>query len=86
MYAEATGDDTSQEGDKIDSAINDLFSQRCADDPHTVYHEVHDACPVHRAPGMFGGNAVHVSSYEDVLWALRHPEVFSSAEAVDIGR
>jgi cytochrome P450 len=85
MYAEATGDDSNQEWDKVDIAINDLFSQRCADDPQTVYHEVHETCPVHRGPGMFGGNAVHVSSYEDVRWALRHPEVFSSKDVVNLG-
>ena len=86
MYAEATGD---QSGDEelsaADQAVNDLFSQRCADDPHSVYHEVHDVCPVHRAPGMFGGHSVHVASYEDVRWALRHPEVFSSKDVVDLG-
>jgi cytochrome P450 len=68
-----------------DALINDLFSQRCADDPVTVYHEVHAQCPVHRGPGMFGGHSVHVSSYADVTWALKHPEVFSSKDVVDIG-
>ena len=34
---------------------------------------------------MFGGHSVHVSSYEDVRWALRHPEVFSSKDVVDLG-
>jgi cytochrome P450 len=86
MYAEATGDQSGdEEVSEAEAAINELFSQRCADDPHAVYHEVHDACPVHRAPGMFGGNAVHVSSYEDVRWALRHPEVFSSKDVVNVG-
>ena len=28
-----------------------LFSQRCADDPVTVYHEVQAQCPVHRGAG-----------------------------------
>jgi cytochrome P450 len=85
MYAEATGDETGTEVEKVDAAVNDLFSQRCADDPHTVYHEVHEMCPVHRAPGMFGGHSVHVSGYEDVRWALRHPEVFSSKDVVNVG-
>ena len=62
-----------------------MFSQRCADDPHAVYHEVQATCPVHRAPGMLGGHSVHVASYEDVRWALRHPEVFSSKDVVDLG-
>jgi cytochrome P450 len=85
MYAEATGDPSGPELSKADAAVNDLFTQRCADDPHTVYHEVQEVCPVHRAPGMFGGNAVHISSYEDVRWALRHPEVFSSKDVVNVG-
>jgi cytochrome P450 len=85
MYAEATGEPEAADLSAADRAVNDLFSQRCADDPHTVYHEVHDTCPVHIAPGMFGGNAVHVSSYEDVRWALRHPEVFSSKDVVSLG-
>ena len=68
-----------------DAAINDLFTQRCADDPVTVYHEVHEQCPVHRGPGMFGGYSVHVSTYDDVRWALQHPEVFSSKDVIDLG-
>jgi len=68
-----------------DDIIADLFSQRCADDPITVYHEVHAQCPVHRGEGMFGGHSVHVASYTDVLWALKHPEVFSSKDVVNIG-
>ena len=34
-----------------DAIVADLFSQRCADDPVTVYHEVQAQCPVHRGPG-----------------------------------
>ena len=37
------------------------------------------------APGMFGGHSVHVASYADVTWALKHPEVFSSKDVVDLG-
>lgn len=73
----------SGEGEK--SVIDDIFSQRCADDPHMVYGEVHSQCPVSRAEGMFGGYGVYVSRYEDVLWALKHPEVFSSHNVVDLG-
>jgi cytochrome P450 len=80
MY-EAPSKDTSSN----DDIIADLFSQRCADDPVTVYHEVHAQCPVHRGEGMFGGHSVHVASYTDVLWALKHPEVFSSKDVVNIG-
>jgi cytochrome P450 len=65
--------------------ILDVFSQRCADDPHPVYHEVHERCPVARETGMFGGHSVTISRYADVLWALKHPEVFSSKDVVNIG-
>ena len=44
-----------------------------------------ETCPVHRGPGMFGGHSVHVASYADVTWALKHPEVFSSKDVVNIG-
>ena len=63
----------------------DVFSQQCADDPHSVYQEVHVRCPVTRDAGMFGGNNVTLSRYDDVLWALKHPEVFSSKNVVNIG-
>ena len=80
--AGASDDDQS----RSDAAVADLFSQRCADDPH---HRVpRGAGAVSRctaAPGMFGGHSVHVSSYADVRWALQHPEVFSSKDVVDIG-
>ena len=63
----------------------EVFSQCCADDPHPVYQGLHDRCPVARAPGMMGGYSVTLSSYTDVLWALKHPEVFSSKDVVKIG-
>jgi cytochrome P450 len=63
----------------------DVFSQQCADDPHPVYQGLHDRCPVGRGPGMMGGYSVTLSSYADVLWALKHPEVFSSKDVVKIG-
>ncbi|MCE2390401.1 MAG: cytochrome P450 [Proteobacteria bacterium] len=54
-----------------------------APDPKPAYRRRRDECPVLRTGE--GGSAV-ISRYEDVLWALRHPEVFSSdSEAVSIG-
>ena len=54
-----------------------------APDPKPAYRRLRDECPVLRTGE--GGSAV-ISRYEDVLWALRHPEVFSSdSEAVSIG-
>ena len=78
MYTEdavSTGDD---------DASLDVFSQACADDPHPVYQEMHARCPVGREDGMFGPSAT-LSRYDDVLWALKHPEVFSSKDVVKIG-
>ncbi len=85
MYTEARDEQSSGELSSADEAVANLFSQRCADDPHAVYHEVQATCPVHRGVGMFGGHSVHVASYADVRWALRHPEVFSSKDVVNIG-
>ena len=44
-----------------DDPILAVFSQACADDPHPVYHDMHDRCPVSRDPGMFGGYSVTLS-------------------------
>jgi cytochrome P450 len=63
----------------------DYFSQACANDPHPVYQELHAKCPVTRDLNMFGTGSVTVSTYDDVLWALKHPEVFSSKNVVNIG-
>ena len=37
-----------------------------------------------RTPGMFG-DGVWITRYEDVMWAFKHPEVFSSQDVVKIG-
>jgi cytochrome P450 len=63
----------------------DYFSQECANDPHPVYQQLHAKCPVTRDLNMFGTGSVTVSTYDDVLWALKHPEVFSSKNVVNIG-
>jgi len=62
-----------------------IWCQKCADDPTSVYPDLHQTCPVVRADGMFGGHSVYLTKYEDVLWALKHPEVFSSKDVVKIG-
>jgi len=53
-----------------------LFSAEFAGCPQPVYRDLAAKCPVART--SFGDGAV-LSRYEDVLWALRHPEIFSSA-------
>jgi len=58
-----------------------------SDDPAPAYARLRNECPVARTPGLAGEATVWVSTYEDSLWALKHPEVFSSAaEAIDIGQ
>jgi cytochrome P450 len=55
-----------------------FFSPGVADDPHPTYRGMRSECPVARAP-MGELPMVLISRYEDVNWALRHPEHFTSA-------
>lgn len=58
-----------------------------SDDPAPAYARLRNECPVARTPGLSGDMSVWISTYDDALWALKHPEVFSSAaEAIDIGQ
>src|SRR5215470_2247144 len=52
-----------------------LFHEEFARCPQPAYAELRQRCPVGR---MVLSGAPVVSRYEDVLWALRHPEIFSS--------
>ena len=52
-----------------------------SDDPAPGYAKLREQCPVARVPGMMGEPNVWISTYDDALWALKHPEVFSSKEA-----
>jgi cytochrome P450 len=64
-----------------------LFDPRNADAPQEMYAQLRSEAPVTRVTGYDGIPTVYVSRYEEVVWALRHPEVFSSApEAVSIGQ
>ena len=66
-----------------------LYTQEAADRPRETYARIRSECPVSREAGWTGGDerTVYISRYEDVMWALRHPEVFSSAPgAVNIGQ
>ncbi len=53
-----------------------LFSPEVSACPQPVYARLRAECPVARQ-AMIGGPIL--SRYEDVMWALRHPEIFSSA-------
>lgn len=56
----------------------ELFSQAAADDPHPTFRQLRHECPVARSD-MAGNAVVLISRYDDVCWALRHPEHFTSA-------
>jgi len=58
-----------------------------AADPLPFYDRLRAECPVASMEGMGGVGAHIISRYEDVRWALRHHEIFSSdLVAVDIGQ
>ncbi len=61
-----------------------LFTPEVADDPHPTYRQLREQCPVAKAD--FGGHdVVMLSRYEDVLWALRHPESFTNETGLGLG-
>src|SRR3954451_22818403 len=76
-------DETPSEGTA--DALERVFSLECANAPHEIYTDVLEQCPITRSEGMFGGYGVNLARYEDVLWALKHPEVFSSRDIVQVG-
>lgn len=61
--------------DTTTSGEINLFDPAVASCPHAVYRRLVDERPVLRAP--LTNNPV-ISRYEDVVFALRHPEIFSS--------
>jgi len=56
-------------------AVN-LFAEEVSSCPQPVYRDLVARCPV--AHSALGGSKL-ISRYEDVLWALRNPRIFSSA-------
>lgn len=58
-----------------------LFDPGVSACPQPVYRRMLEGCPVART--SLGGGAI-ISRYEDVTWALRHPEIFSSAMDLQI--
>jgi cytochrome P450 len=62
-----------------DEAFVRLFEPVVADDPHPTYAALRSGCPVTRGD-LAGKPVALVSRYDDVVWALRHPEQFSSAD------
>ncbi|MGH8976609.1 MAG: hypothetical protein ACRDV7_00940, partial [Acidimicrobiia bacterium] len=76
-YSEAS--ETSGQG-----IVERLFTPKVANDPIPAYEQMHAECPVARGVGVFG-HSVWLTKYEDVMWAFKHPEVFSSEGAVQVG-
>jgi cytochrome P450 len=69
-----------------DSVNSLLFSPGVADDPHPAYDRIRSECPVARTTLGEDQAVVVVSRYEDVIWALRHPDYFTSASgALNLG-
>jgi cytochrome P450 len=64
----------SRRTDPNEGRIN-LFDPAFTANPQPAYRELLKSCPVAHTAGM-GGKAL--TRYEDVLHALRHPEIFSS--------
>jgi cytochrome P450 len=58
-----------------DAGRINLFSEEFTRCPQPGYAELRSRCPVGR---MVLSGAPVISRYEDVMWALRHPEIFSS--------
>jgi cytochrome P450 len=73
-------------GAKVDDPGMLLFGAETADAPHPAYALLRDRCPVARSPGA-AMPGVYLSGYDEVTWALRNPDVFSSApDALDVGQ
>jgi cytochrome P450 len=54
-----------------------LFAGDAATAPHDTYNTLRRQCPVARSE-FLGQTTVYLSRYEDVCWAMRHPEYFTS--------
>jgi cytochrome P450 len=75
----------SDQTEAASSIVAEVFSSESANDPLPIYAKLRQECPVARTESMFGGYGVTISSYKDVQTALKHPEMFSSKDVVQIG-
>lgn len=72
---------------KPDTGEANPYLPGIAADPAPFFDRLRAECPVAAMDGMVGAGVHILSRYEDVRWALRNPEVFSSdLVAVDIGQ
>ena len=70
------------ESNDLDINPFDPAVSRC---PQKAYAEIRSRCPVvHRDSGAAAMGGAMISRFEDVMWALRHPEIFSSAMDVQM--
>lgn len=68
-----------------DDPLIALVSPETADDPIPVYREIRK-CPVTKGTGIAGGSGAVISGYEEAMWALRHPEFFTTeSDQLDLG-
>jgi cytochrome P450 len=58
-----------------------MFDPAFAACPQPVYRETLSRCPVTRA-AMLGSPVI--TRYEDVMWCMRHPEIFSSEMSLEL--
>ena len=63
------------ENPNLETGEVNLFDPAVAACPQPIYRRMLAGCPVARA-ALTGGPII--ARYEDVTWALRHPEIFSS--------
>lgn len=62
-----------------------LFEPHVAVNPQETYDTVRRQCPVARSD-FAGMTTTYISRYEDVCWALRHPEYFTSeGDVMELG-
>src|SRR5262245_755777 len=59
----------------------DPLTPRDWEDPYPTYRRLREEAPVHHAPAS---NTYTISRYDDVVFALKRPELFSSASAFDV--
>lgn len=62
------------------------FSPEVATEPHPLYAAMREQCPVVAVPFSETTDSYIITRHEDVQFALRNPDIFSSEDAVDIGQ
>ena len=76
-------DTTEDRADHTEVVIG-LFEPGVADDPHPAYRACDPSAPSPAATWA-AYRSPSISRYEDVQWALRHPETFTSASGMELG-